>query len=96
MWTVNDLLGQIVILWIIIDGSHCIQYVFNMYVQLTVVLYMSFDRFLFTVESHDLSQADKIISLLFQLALGKIDVLVNFIIRKFATFKSLQFSQLFR
>ena len=69
---------------------------------------MSFDGFLLAFESRDLSQADKSIyeclifpKLLYQknfLALGnlaKIDVLVNFIIRKVARLKSKIFPQFF-
>ena len=66
-----------------------------------MVLYMSFDKFLLSVESHDLSQADKGIIRVFYYPklflndkiykkligtwqFGKTDVLVNFIIQKFA------------
>ena len=72
---------------------------------------MSFDRFLLTVESRDLSQADTSIIRVSSFSIlqkfnfwmikfgtwqfGKIDVLANFIIQKFATLKSLHFSQFF-
>ena len=80
-----------------------------------MVLYMSFDKFVFAVESRDLSQADKSIirvssfpklflndkiysytkKLFGTWQFGKIDVLVNFIIQKFARLKSKHFSQFF-
>ena len=61
------------------------------------VLYMSFDKFLLAVESHDLFQADKSIIILSlndkiysytKKPFGKIDALVNFIIQKFARLES--------
>ena len=55
---------------------------------------MSFDKFLLAVESRDLSQADKSIIRVFSFQkLFLNDVLVNFIIQKFARLKSKHFSQ---
>ena len=79
----------------------------------TLVLYMSFDRFLLAVESRDLSQADKSIIRVSSFSILQnfnfwmikftvipkklsgtwIDVLINFIVQKFARLKSRHFSQ---
>jgi hypothetical protein len=52
---------------------------------------MSFDKFLLAVEPRDLSQADKSITNLFLN-----DVLVDFIIQKFARLKSKRFFSVFQ